>query len=487
MRANTGGDSLRFPDTRLRDAFFTRWEESWISLRSIRATLLTTELATRDLIATMLTYQQTLEFLYHLEIERMDLKLERVAEALRLCGAPQQRFAAIHVAGTNGKGSTATFLHAILRTAGYRVGLFTSPHLIDFCERIRVGARWITEQEVIDGVAEIRAVVEPAGIQLTPFEMMTVLAFHAFARTHIEIAVVEVGLGGRLDSTNVLFPLVSVITSIGLDHQAYLGNTEREIAYEKGGIIKPTIPVVIGQVSSESREVLLNLAAERNSPAYLFNREFTLHESPPDKTAYTGLHWRIAHLQLGLRGQFQYRNAATALAALELIQPTWPVSIEQAEQGLRTAYWPGRVEVISQSPLVILDGAHNPQALDTLQAELPALVEGKRVKLLFAVMRDKDWRTMIPVLTQLASEVVVTRVQQARAEDPEQLRAAFAPYCPVRIVADASEACRQLVAAAQSDEAIVVAGSLFLVGEVYPLFSPTVMTTRGTEILEEKC
>ncbi|NOT53690.1 MAG: bifunctional folylpolyglutamate synthase/dihydrofolate synthase [Deltaproteobacteria bacterium] len=435
----------------------------------------------------MLTYQQTLEFLYHLEIERMDLKLERVAEALRLCGSPQQRFAAIHVAGTNGKGSTATFLHSMLRTAGYRVGLFTSPHLIDFCERIRLGPRWITEQEVIDGVAEIRAVVRPARIQLTPFEMMTVLAFQAFARTNMQIAVVEVGLGGRLDSTNVLLPLVSVITSIGLDHQAYLGNTEQEIAYEKGGIIKPTIPVAIGQVSPESRAVLLNLAAERNSPAYLFNREFAIHESPPDMIAYSGLHWRIPHLQLGLRGQFQYRNAATALAALELIQPTWPVSVAQAEQGLRTAYWPGRVEVVSHSPLVILDGAHNPQALETLQSELPALVGGRRVKLLFAVMRDKDWRAMIPMLTQLASEVVVTRVQQARAEDPEQLRAAFAPYCPVRTVADAPEACRQLVAAAQPDEAIVVAGSLFLVGEVYSLFSPTVMTTRGTETLEEKC
>lgn len=486
MRANTGGDSLRFSDTRLRDAFFTGWGESRIPLRSIRAPLLTTELATRDLIAPMLTYQQTLEFLYHLEIERMDLKLERVAEALRLCGSPQQRFAAIHVAGTNGKGSTATFLHSILRTAGYRVGLFTSPHLIDFCERIRLGSRWITEQEVVDGVAEIRAVLEPARIQLTPFEMMTVLAFQAFARTNMEIAVVEVGLGGRLDSTNVLLPLVSVITSIGLDHQAYLGNTEREIAYEKGGIIKPTIPVVIGQVSPESRDVLLRIAAERDSPAYLFNREFAVHETPPDKTAYSGPHWRIPHLQLGLRGQFQYRNAATALAALELIQPTWPVSVAQAEQGVRTAYWPGRVEVVSQSPLVILDGAHNPQALDTLQAELPALVGGRRVKLLFAVMRDKDWRAMIPMLTQFVSEVVVTRAHQARAEDPELLRAAFAPFCPVRIVADAAEACQQLVASAQPDEAIVVAGSLFLVGEVYPLFSPTVMTTRSADTSEEK-
>jgi dihydrofolate synthase/folylpolyglutamate synthase len=435
----------------------------------------------------MLTYQQTLEFLYHLEIERMDLKLERVAEALQLCGSPQQRFASLHVAGTNGKGSTAAFLHSILRTAGYRVGLFTSPHLIDFCERIRLGARWITEQEVIDGVAEIRSQVDLAQIHLTPFEMMTVLAFWVFARTGVEIAVVEVGLGGRLDATNVLLPLVSVITSIGLDHQAYLGNTEQAIAREKGGIIKPTIPVVIGHVSPESREVLLSIAAERGSLAYLLNRDFAIHETPSDNVAYTGLQWQMPTLQLGLPGRFQYRNAATALAALELIQPTFPVTVEHAEHGLRTAYWPGRLEVISHSPFVILDGAHNPQALETLQAELPALVRGKRVKLLFAVMRDKDWRAMVPMLAQLATEVVVTRVQQARAEDPAQLSAAFAPFCSVRIVADATDACQQLLASAGPDDAIVVAGSLFLVGEVYSLFSPTVMTTRGAETSEEMC
>jgi dihydrofolate synthase/folylpolyglutamate synthase len=429
----------------------------------------------------MLTYQQTLEFLYHLEIERMDLKLERVAEALQLCGAPQRHFAALHVAGTNGKGSTAAFLHSVLITVGYRAGLFTSPHLIDFCERIRLGTRWITEREVIDGVAEIRARVEPAQIHLTPFEMMTVLAFCTFARADVEIAVVEVGLGGRLDATNVLVPLVSLITSIGLDHQAYLGNTEQAIAREKGGIIKSSIPVVIGYVSPESRNVLLGIAAERGSSAYLLNRDFTIQECATDGPRYVGLHWQIADLQLGLQGRFQYRNAATALAALELIQPTFPVTAEHVSQGLRTTRWPGRLEVVSQAPLVIVDGAHNPQAVETLGAELPAIVRGKRVKLLFAVMRDKDWRAMVPMLAQLATEVVVTRVQQARAEDPVQLSAAFAPFCPVRIVADATDACRQLLASAKPEDAILIAGSLFLVGEVYPLFSPTIMTDGGAE------
>jgi dihydrofolate synthase/folylpolyglutamate synthase len=434
----------------------------------------------------MLTYQQTLEFLYHLEVERMDLKLERVAEALRLCGSPQQHFAAFHVAGTNGKGSTATFLHSMLSAAGYRTGLFTSPHLIDFCERIRLGKRWITEQEVIDGVAEIRTYVEPAGISLTPFEMMTVLAFRSFARTGMDVAVVEVGLGGRLDATNVLLPVVSLITSIGLDHQAYLGNTESAIAREKGGIIKPGVPVVIGNVTPEIRDILCDIATEQGSPMYLLNRNFAIQNSTKDHPCYTGVRWQITDLQLGLRGHFQYYNAASALAAVELGHQAFPVTVEQARLGLRTARWPGRLEVVSQQPLVILDGAHNPQAVATLRAELPALVQGKRVKLLFAVMHDKDWRAMVPMLTQLAAEVVVTRVQQARAEDPAQLCLAFAPLCPTRVVPDAKDACQQLLATAGPDDAILIAGSLFLVGEVYPLFAPTVMTNEGEGILEEK-
>jgi len=424
----------------------------------------------------MLTYQQTLDFLYRLEIERMDLKLERVAEALRLCGAPERRFPSIHIAGTNGKGSTAAFLHSLLSTAGYQVGLFTSPHLVDFCERIRLGSVWITEQEVIDGVATIRAQVEPAGIRLTPFEMMTVLAFCAFARAGVDIAVVEVGLGGRLDATNVLLPLVSVITSIGLDHQAYLGATVADIAREKGGIIKPGVPVVIGQSDPESESILSTLAQDRSSASYTLGQDFFVQVDDDEKVDYRGIHKQITNLRLGLRGRFQSHNAALALAALELIQPSYLLSEEQIRQGLRTTRWPGRLDLVSERPLVILDGAHNPQALETLIAELPAVIQGKRMKLLFAVMRDKDWRTMIPLLATLADEVVVTRVQQARAEDPTVLQAAFAPFCPVRVVEDARTACRQLLETAGPDEAVVVTGSLFLVGEVYPLFAPTVQT-----------
>ena len=421
----------------------------------------------------MATYYETLDFLYRLEVERMDLKLERVAEALRLCGSPHLCFPALHIAGTNGKGSTAALLHAVLSVAGYQVGLFTSPHLVDFCERIRLGSGHISQQEVIDGVAAIRARVEPARLRLTPFEMMTVLAFCAFARARLDVAVVEVGLGGRLDATNVLSPLVSVITGIGLDHQAYLGPTLADIAREKGGIIKPGVPVVIGRVDAESRALLSGLARERGSAAYVFGRDFISCDRQDEGIDYQGLTWRLSGLRLGLRGRFQHDNAAVALAALELIQASFPVSEDTIRQGLRAATWPGRLDVVSEQPLVILDGAHNPQAVETLVAELPVLLRGRRVKLLFSVMRDKDWKAMVPLLARVATEVVVTRVPQARAEEPAVLQAAFAPFCPVRVIVSAQEACQQLMAEAGPDEAVVVCGSLFLVGAVSPLFSPT--------------
>lgn len=420
----------------------------------------------------MLTYEETLDYLYHLEIERMNLKLERVAEALRRCGSPQRQFPALLVAGTNGKGSTAAFLYSMLSAAGYRVGLFTSPHLVDFCERIRLGKRQISQVEVCEGVAAIRKVTESAGIHLTPFEMMTVLAFTAFAQAQVDIAVVEVGLGGRLDATNVLAPLVSVITSIGLDHQQYLGPTLAHIAKEKGGIIKPRTPVVLGEMDEESLTILRGLADEQGCPVAVFQQDFLIHENARGGIDYQGRSWHLPDMQVGLRGNVQDRNAAVALAALEAIAPSFSLPESSLRQGLLATLWPGRLDVVSEQPLVILDGAHNPQAMKILCAELPSILAGKRAKVLFGVMRDKDWRTMVPLIAEIAKEMIVTGVEQPRAEDPVALQAVFSSLLPTRVMTDARSACRRLIAEVTSADALVVCGSLFLVGEVYPLFSP---------------
>jgi dihydrofolate synthase/folylpolyglutamate synthase len=283
----------------------------------------------------------------------------------------------------------------------------------------------------------------------------------------------------------VLSPLVSVITSIGLDHQVYLGPTLAHIAREKGGIIKPEVPVIVGRVDAESGAILHELAQAHGSPVMFAGKDFTISDNASGGIDYRGLAWQLPDMRVGLRGRVQRDNAAVALATLEQVCSSFPVAEEQLRSGLQETVWPGRLEVVSRRPLVILDGAHNPQAVDVLAAELPALLEGKRVKLLFGVMRDKDWRAMISTLARVATEVVVTRVQQARAEDPEVLQAAFAPLCPVRVIPDVRQACQHLVAEAGTNEAIVVCGSLFLVGEVYPLFSPSVFPTLPWQRVEE--
>ncbi len=418
----------------------------------------------------MSDYSDTLAWLYGLEVERMDLKLERTTLALRLGDDPQRQFPSIHIAGTNGKGSTAAILHAILSAAGYRVGLFTSPHLMDFCERIRIGTRWVSRPEVVDTVGAIKSYLEPAGIRLTPFEMMTVLAFHIFAQARVDIAIVEVGLGGRLDATNVLTPLASIITSIGLDHQQYLGSTLAEIACEKGGIIKPAVPVVLGKLDQESRDVLYRRARDQGSAILSYGQDFTLEKDASGRYCYGGKRSQYENLQLSLNGKFQVHNAAVALASLECLHDSLPVTAAQMRAGLQSVHWPGRLDIVSTHPLVILDGAHNIQALQALLAELPDLAPNRRPLFLFGVMRDKEWRPMVAALEQMAAEVVVTAVAQSRAEDPYAVQRAFSADCSARTVEGAAEACRQLLHQVGSQDVIVVCGSLFLVGEVLPLF-----------------
>lgn len=417
----------------------------------------------------MLSYTETLDFLFDREVERMQLGLDRVERGLALCGSPHSRFPSLHIAGTNGKGSTAALLHAVLRAAGYRVGLYTSPHLLDFCERIRLGDGWIRQQDVVDGVAWIRSRLGPAQLELTPFELMTLLAFVAFARAEVDIAVVEVGLGGRLDATNVLSPLVTTITQIGLDHQAYLGSDLARIAAEKGGIIKPGVPVVVGRMEADSQAVLIDIARRRGSPSLVYGRDFWA-DAGSGHFGYRGRARQYENLPLGLAGAFQVDNAAAALASLECLTADFPVSGAQLCHGLRQVVWPGRFQTVSDQPLVILDGAHNPYAVAALVSALPEVLGERRLTLLFGVMDDKDWPSMVPPLARIAHQAIVTRVRNPRAADPQAVATAFAEACPTRVCSDARAACQQLLDGADADTAVVVCGSLFLVGEVLPLF-----------------
>ena len=440
----------------------------------------------------MTEYQRTIEWLYALEAAKgMDFKLERVALALHRLGDPQRRFASLHLAGTNGKGSVAAMLDAVLSAAGYRVGLYTSPHLIDLTERIQVGGTAIAPEAVVDLAAEIRAVAAGRGIDLTFFEFLTVMAFLHFARRGVEVAVVEVGLGGRLDATNVVDPLAAVITTIGFDHMQWLGHTVGAIAAEKGGIIKPGRPVVLGRIDGEAAATLQAIAAARGAALVAAGRDYGIESSPvgaalgrpvhavitagpPKGGPYTfeGLGWRLCDLSVGLRGAHQVDNAGTALAVLAAVRETLPVGEDAVRRGLAAVRWPGRLDVVSTSPLTILDGAHNADGVTALARELPALLGGRPMHLLFAVMGDKDWRPMVERLAPLCASAVVTEVLRPRGAPAAEVAAAFAPRCPVVAEPDLERAWLRVAARAGAEQAIVAAGSLFLIGALYAAVLP---------------
>jgi dihydrofolate synthase/folylpolyglutamate synthase len=414
----------------------------------------------------MTEYDRTVEWLYALEAAKgMDFKLERVALALGRLGNPERRYRCLHIAGTNGKGSVAAMLHAMLAAAGYRTGLYTSPHLVELTERIRVGGRDVSRDEVVALAAEVRAVATARGIDLTFFEFLTVMAFLHFARQHVAAAVVEVGLGGRLDATNVVDPLVSVITTIGRDHTQWLGESITAIAAEKGGIIKPGRPLVLGQIHVEAMAVLRHLAADRDAPLSALGTEYRISGS--GSFVFDGLGWRIPDLRLGLAGAYQRDNAATALAALATVRPQLPVDESAVRQGLADVRWPGRLEIVATAPLTILDGAHNPDGAAVLAGELPALLGGRRLHLLFAVMGDKEWQPMVDALAPFCASVVVTEVFRPRGAPAGQVAAGFPVAGPVTAEPDLERAWAVVRARAGRHEAILAAGSLFLIGALY--------------------
>jgi dihydrofolate synthase/folylpolyglutamate synthase len=416
-------------------------------------------------------YRRLLDDLYALEAAKgIDYTLDRVHAACAAIGSPERRFATFHVAGTNGKGSTAAVLEAALRRAGYRVGLYTSPHLVDFPERIRVGGRMIGEAEIVERVDDLRRRLTAVGITPTFFELVTLLAFDVFARREVEVAVVEVGLGGRLDATNVVAPAVTVITSIARDHEEYLGSSLEAIAAEKAGILKPGVPAVIGRVDPPALDVLLEHARAAGAPVALLGRAFTVED---DGGAFAfgggGVRWR--GLTLALRGRFQRDNAAAALMALRAVASRWPVAESAVRAALAEVRWPGRFDVVSEAPLVVLDGAHNPAATAALRAEMARELGDRRVQLVFGVMHDKDWGAMVETLRPLVRKAIVTRPPLARSLDPRALAAAFGPGVPVRVEPEpAAAVAAARDGAAADDDVILVTGSLFLVGAVYPVF-----------------
>jgi dihydrofolate synthase/folylpolyglutamate synthase len=373
----------------------------------------------------------------------VDMGLERVRTALARLGDPQRRFAAVQIAGTNGKGSTAAMTEAILRAAGLRTGLYTSPHLARFTERIRVAGREVDGERL----AALDGRVVGAGVPLTYFEIATALAFLVFAEEAVEIAVLETGLGGRLDAVTTCEPLATAITSIGIDHTGYLGTTLTAIAGEKAGILKPTIPCFLGRLPAEARREIARRAGEIGAPLRDLGRDF----SPPAGP-------------LGLAGPHQRDNAAVALAlaraaAAGLGRPLPDASIAE---GLAGATWPGRLELVE--PDLLFDSAHNADGARALGAALPEIAAGRRIVFLMSIAEDKDPRAILEALAPLGYALVATRSDSPRALSAEALALEGARFFARRAAVDDPTAALAEARRRAAGGLVVVCGSMFLVG-----------------------
>ena len=436
-----------------------------------------------------MTYSDALAYLGQTRRFGMKLGLESMHELARALGSPQDGLRFIHIAGTNGKGSTAAFCESCLRAAGFRVGLYTSPHLVSVRERIQINREMISEADFGEGMGAVRRAAEQTKQEPTFFEITTALALWYFGREKVDWVVWETGLGGRLDATNIVTPEICIITNIGLEHQQYLGQTLAEIAGEKAGIIKPGVPVVSAVEKNEAGEIIREQMNKkfRNGPGTLI--KWT--EDLENLGIRDGKQWARMdgnhperEVALGLLGAHQIENAACAVAAMDHI--AWghargfhpgshPNGVSEfVTQGLAQTTWPGRFEILSECPLVVIDGAHNGAGMKMLVETWRAFLAAKfgwkpeeidgRARLIFGSVADKDVTEMAQLLRPIAKEIVLVRLANERSADPRQLAPAFEGL-PVTCYDSVSDAW-QTTQESDPSSVTLITGSLFLVGEM---------------------
>lgn len=392
-----------------------------------------------------MNYDEAVAWLYATQLHGIHLGLENIRQltealGIRVSGPDAPRF--LHVAGTNGKGSTCAMLDACCRAAGLRTGLFTSPHLVTFRERLRLDGEMISEQEVAEGLSEIRALTESAALTPTFFEITTALALAWFQRRGAEVVVLETGLGGRLDATNIVTPAVTVITPIDMDHQQWLGDSLPAIALEKAGIIKAGVPLVTGPQADEVRSLLVHIAMERGA-------EVNFVVSP------------LRRIEMALAGSHQRWNAALAVHALEIAG--LGVSGEAIAQGLRSVQWPGRFQQIT--PRLVLDGAHNPASALRLAETWRETFGEKRATLILGVLRDKDVRGICAALLPIAGRILAVPVQNPRSATSQEICRAIGEIAPRQECIAVRDLAAAIRIASSMERRTLITGSLFLVGE----------------------
>lgn len=421
-----------------------------------------------------MTYTESLSYLKSLNPSGIRLGLEPIASLLDRMGNPQDSFPSVIVAGTNGKGSVAAIMASILTHAGFKTGLYTSPDLVDFRERIRIDGEMISPDEVVDCLHDVKDNVTET---ISYFEFITAMAFSHFRKRKIDIAILEVGLGGRLDATNVVNPLVSVITNISREHEEYLGNSLAKIAFEKGGVIKEGGVCVTAASQKTVLSVLSDICRERNARLFRLGKDFTARKGKDAVFSYRGLQRNFRSLRSPFVGMHQIANAALALAAMEaisLVGARFPVPDEAVMKGLRSAQWEGRLEVLGRSPLFIVDGAHNPAGVATLRRALENDFTYRKLILIFGVMGDKNYRMMAKRLFPLADWIVITRPPSERSLAPQVLATLASEFNDnVEILEEPEDALNRAFFLAGEDDAICAAGSLYLVGEIKKVLSKT--------------
>ncbi len=411
-------------------------------------------------------YGETYAFLCSLERFGILLGLENISSLLEKLGNPQKTFPVVHVAGTNGKGSTSSFVHSILREAGSQTALYTSPHLNDFRERIRLNGSMVCMEDVIASTKKIRSVYDPA--RTTFFEFTTAVAFDCIAQAQPDLAVVEVGLGGRLDATNTVDPLVTVITDVSREHEDYLGVGIRAVATEKAGIIKPGVPLITGATRREAGEVIVETAESRGSPVKFFGKDFKGVRTGSNNFTYKSGTLGLENLVLAMPGAYQIKNAALACAVIEELRLRgYAISEAAIRSGLSKTRFPGRFEVIRRSPDVVIDGAHTPESMRLLKSTVRQLYPGVRPLILMGILREKNYGEMVRIIAPIAREAVCVAPQGDRALDPKELADLVKQTgIPATAAPGIKEGLDILLNRAKTNDLILATGSLYMIGPV---------------------
>jgi len=416
------------------------------------------------------SYNNCLSTIYNLRRYGIILGLSTIRKILQGLGDPQDTFNSIHVAGTNGKGSIASALAKILHVSGYKVGLYTSPHLVRFNERICINDRHVADEDIVASYEAVKS-VHHGSREPTFFEFATAMALCEFGRQKVDWAVIETGMGGRLDATNIIKPALSIITNISLEHKIYLGNTIAEITREKGGIIKNNVPVVTGVKQKNAISVLKTIADSKSAQLYRFGNAFRVRRSN-GAFNYFGLEnvWRNIHT--GLLGNHQINNAALVLASCEILSKNnLNLTPQNIKDGLVQNRWPGRLEIVSWSPLILLDGAHNFIAARNLAGYLSENLSDRNITLVVGILDDKPCAAMLKSLIPFCSRVILTSPKIDRALPPEKLYPmAKEMISDIHIIPDVDKAVIHAIETASPKDVICIAGSLYVVGEAKELF-----------------